>query len=219
MATNPAHAIARAPRSDGRTSKTRERILAVAEEQIALHGVEGLQIKAVAEAVGIRPPSVFAHFRGREGIAAEVAVRIVRRLGEVVADAIAQREEPMAALRLGVRELVRHLVENPAHVRLLLRDLAQAGAGEAFLEVGRLIAEIDDMLAELLERGRAQGVFRDVGVWPLLPMIEGAILARIAWHGFEPSGQPRMPEGLDQLQNELEELVVAFVRTPSIDLS
>lgn len=208
---------ARTPRTDRRTTETRERILEVAEQQIALHGVEGFQIKAVAEAVGIRPPSVFAHFRGREDIAAEVAVRIVSRLGQVMHEAFAGRDDALDALRSGVRALVRHLAENPAHVRLLLRDLAQADAGEAFSEVGRVIAEIGVELTKVLELGCAQGVFRRVDVHEMLPLLEGAILARIAWHGFEPSGRPRLPGGLERLERELGDLVLAYVRAPELD--
>lgn len=213
----PRAEAARPARHDGRTTETRERILEVAEQQIAVHGAEGFQIKAIAEAVGIRPPSVFAHFRGREDIAAEVAVRIVRRLGEVLTGAFArQPDDPVKAIRSGVRALVAHLVDNPAHVRLLLRDLAQADPSEAFEQASRAIDEIDVALARVLERGRSQGVFRSVDVRPLLPMLEGAILTRIAWHGFEASGQPRLPGGLEQAQREIEELVLAYVRAPEL---
>jgi hypothetical protein len=48
-------------------------------------------------------------------------------------------------------------------------------------------------------------------------MIEGAILTRIAWHGFEASGRPRLPGGLEQAQRDIEELALAYVRAPELD--
>lgn len=204
-------------RVDRRTTETRERILVAAEELIAAHGVEGLQIKDVAEAVGIRPPSVFAHFKGREAIAAEVAVHVVGQIGVLLAEAFARDDDPMAAARAGVRALVAHLYAHPAHVRLLMRDLAQAGAGEAFHEVGRVITSIDESILPLLERGVATGAFRNVDARPLLPFIEGAILTRIAWAGFDDAGRPRIDESVEQLQHEAEDLIVAFLRAPDLE--
>ncbi len=203
-------------RIDRRTTETRERILLAAEELIATHGVEGFQVKDVAAAVGIRPPSVFAHFKGREAIADEVAVRIVVQIGELLGPVLTAAPDPMAAVRAGVRALVAHLWANPAHVRLLLRDLAQAGAGEGFHGVGEFIDRIDAVLQPVLDRGRAEGQFRDVAVRPLLPLIQGAILTRIAFSGFDATGRPRLAERLEQIQAEAEDLVVAYVRAPEL---
>lgn len=203
-------------RTDRRTTETRERILVAAEALIATHGVEGFQVKDVAAAVGIRPPSVFAHFKGREAIADEVAVRIVEQIGELLAPPLANAPDPMSAVRAGVRALVAHLWANPAHVRLLLRDLAQAGAGEGFHGVGEFIDRIDALLQPVLDRGRAEGVFRDVAVRPFLPLVQGAILTRIAFGGFDASGRPRIAETLEQIQAEAEDLVVAYVRAPEL---
>lgn len=203
-------------KTDGRTTGTRERILVAAEDLIAARGVEGFQIKDVAEAVGIRPPSVFAHFKGREAIAHEVARRIIGEIGQLLAAAFAGQRDPMGAARAGARALVAHLYAHPAHVRLLLRDLAQAGAGEGFHGVGDAIAEIDRLLVPVLEWGRSAGVFRDVEVRPLLPMIQGAILTRLAWSGFDYAGRPRVGASLEALQREAEELIVAYLRAPEL---
>ena len=63
-----------------RGQQTRERILEVAEELIARHGVEAFELKEVAARVGIRSPSIFAHFKGREDLAECVS----RRVGETI---------------------------------------------------------------------------------------------------------------------------------------
>lgn len=216
MPPSPTDSTPAAQRVDRRTTATRERILVAAEELIAARGVEGFQIKDVAEAVGIRPPSVFAHFKGREDIASEVAARIVDQIAVLLGQSIARENEPMAAIRAAVRDFVAHLVAHPAHVRLLLRDLAQAEAGAGFHRLDETIGRIDGQLRPLIDWGRSEGVFRDVATRPLLPMIQGAILTRIAWAGFDAEGQPRIAESLDDLQREAEDLIVAYVRAPDL---
>jgi AcrR family transcriptional regulator len=73
-------------RSEGVAESTRDRILEVAEELIALHGMEGFQLKDVAERVGIRPPSIFAHFRSREAVGEAVALHELEQSGHAFDD-------------------------------------------------------------------------------------------------------------------------------------
>jgi len=47
---------------ESRSPGTREKILEAAERLIAAHGAEGLQLEDVADAVGIRPASVYVHY-------------------------------------------------------------------------------------------------------------------------------------------------------------
>jgi len=63
---------------------TRDRILEVAEEIISRSGMEGMRLKDVAARVGIQPPSIFAHFEGREAIGNAVAARVLDQLAALV---------------------------------------------------------------------------------------------------------------------------------------
>jgi len=132
---------------------TREKILEAAEWLIALHGIEGFQLTDVADAVGIRPPSVYAHFEGREAIAQEVAYRLYRGIQTELKTDRFERGDPSKELRRVIRKVARYYAQHPAHLRLTLRDLNQTafpgGDGEA------PSVRVWDEIAESWDRGRA----------------------------------------------------------------
>lgn len=51
-----------------RISYTRERLIQVALELFSEYGYEGTSVEQIASAVGIKAPSIYAHFKGKEDI-------------------------------------------------------------------------------------------------------------------------------------------------------
>jgi AcrR family transcriptional regulator len=191
---------------------TRERILEVAEEIISRSGMEGMRLKDVAAQVGIQPPSIFAHFEGREAIGNAVAARVLDQLAALVERETADRADPARALRRGVRAVAAHLYDRPAHARLLLRDLARTRSGPEELEMwtpaqGRIEARI----AALLEAGIAQGQFQPLAPEAFLPILEGAILALIGWSGFDAAGLPTSPYSRAEIERRAVEVATLWV--------
>ena len=201
-----------APPGDGPGSGTREQIVAAAEDLIARHGLEGLQVKAIAARVGIRPPSIFAHFAGRDDIVGAVVERLLGRL-EALFDA-PPAGTPEEELRTRTRQLVMFLVENPADARILLRELAQAGAPEVERHDlrARLLERIYDRVAAVLHRGAATGEFRRLRTESFVAQLLGGILAQLAWAGWDVAGRPRPVVPRAQLIRDAEDLAVALVQ-------
>ncbi len=194
------------------TGDTRERILEVAEELVARHGMEGLRLKDVAERVGIQPPSVFAHFGGREAIGDAVAHRVLSRIAEALGAELSRPDSPERRLRAGVRTVAEHLYDHPGHTRLILRDLARTRTGDELSlwspEVVRLVDQVDALLAE----GAREGAFREVPTTSFFPMIEGAIVAMIGWAGFQEDGRPSTSASRAQIVERVEDLAWSYVR-------
>ena len=189
---------------------TRDRIVAVAEDLIARHGIEGLQVKEIAARVGIRSPSVFAHFGGRDDIVGAVVERLLRRierLFEAPLDGTPEEE-----LRAGTRRMALFLVDNPADARILLRDLAQAGAPDVGQHdlTARLLERVYGTVKRVLQRGAAEGRFRRVRPETFVAQLLGGILANLAWAGWDVSGHPRPLVPRAQLLRDAEELAVAL---------
>ncbi|CBL46907.1 Transcriptional regulator [gamma proteobacterium HdN1] len=105
-----------------RRRNTRERIIDEAEALASLHGIEHLKLQDIADRIGIKLPSVYAHFRGREDILDAVGERIAAALATLY-DAKAG-ESARATLMRSAHELTQFLAENPAYYRLMLRDLS-----------------------------------------------------------------------------------------------
>jgi len=116
--------LARRQGADSRSPGTREKILEAAERLTATHGAEGFQLKNVADAVGIRSPSVYAHFESRDAICRAVAHRLYDGIMATVS--IDQTRDPMEALLQLLDDYVHYLADRPAHLRLVLRDPANA---------------------------------------------------------------------------------------------
>ena len=189
---------------------TRDRIVVAAEDLIARHGIEGLQVKEIAARVGIRPPSVFAHFGGRDAIVSAVVERLLRRI-EALFDAPAAGT-PEEELRARTRRLALFLVDNPADARILLRDLAQAGAPDVERHdlTARLLDKVYDTVTTVLRRGAAEGRFRRMPAESFVAQLLGGTLAHLAWAGWDVSGQPRPLIPRAQLVRAAEDLAVAL---------
>ena len=105
-----------------RRRNTKQRIIDEAEALASIHGIEHLKLQDVADRIGIKLPSVYAHFSGREDILAAMSNRIANALNELyVASA---EERAVDTLSRGVMELTEFLANNPAYYRLVCRDLS-----------------------------------------------------------------------------------------------
>lgn len=191
---------------------TRERILVAAEDIIAQHGLEGFQLKDVADRVGIRPPSVFAHFKGRDAIAQAVSVRLVEGISVLMT--VEAEEPPADVIRRWCRELVTHLDQNPAHLRLILRDMAQASSPQvmSYESAALLIEQMQERLEHVLVRGTKAGVFRRVRTESVIALVLGAIISNLVWEGFDSAGRPKPGVAVAQVQREVEELAIGYLR-------
>lgn len=214
--TRYAASVRRTTRSAALTASpepsTRERIVAAAEDLIARHGIEGLRVKEIAARVGIRPPSLFAHFGGRDDIVSAVVERMLRRI-EALFDAPAEGT-PEEEVRARTRRLVLFLIDNPADARIVLREWAQAGAPDVErhdLRV-RLLDKIYGRVTTVLQRGADAGRFRRLRAESFVAQLLGGILAQLAWMGWDVSGHPRPLVSRAQLVRDAEDLAVALVK-------
>ncbi len=194
------------PRSD-----TRERILNVGEELIAQYGMEGFQLKDVAERIGIRPPSIFAHFAGRDAIAQAIAERMLVRIRDLLV--AGDDEDPEEVMVRWVRGLVSYMVANTAHLRIFLRDMAHAGSPgvNEYENADAIQADMAASIGEVMRRGMEKGQFRVVRVEGLMAQIFGAVLAMLVWEGWDDSGNPIPGVPIETIQDEIEDLVRSYL--------
>lgn len=174
-----------------RRGETRELILSQAEAAIAELGLDVFMLKDIAEPLGIKVPSIYAHFPGRDAVVAGVAERYIAALSHQFPDD--GQGEPMAALSAGVGGLLIFFASNPAYVRLKLRDLetpgglpelSAAAAGEPALNVTTgPVSEMFRRLQNILDRGVSAGVFRVVSVIDLYRLVFGTVLLSLTYPG------------------------------------
>ncbi len=98
-------------------TEIRERILDAALEVFATEGVEGVTMRALADAIEYTPPVIYAHFRDKDAIIEELCYRQLRTLAKAFANF--GTLDPVERLRQIGYVYVDFAVKHPSHFRFL----------------------------------------------------------------------------------------------------
>ena len=170
-------------------ARTRDLIVDEAEKMIANRGIDGLVLDDIAKSLGIQRPSLYTHFKGRDGILTAIAERAFIQLSHQFQDN--ENPDPVVTISKGVEELVNFLVQHKAYARLLARDFSTPGGLPAVntvlgspesVEVPALLQPLYDRLNKIIVRGHNQGKFRKVDPFVFLTSLLGAIMACLLQH-------------------------------------
>src|SRR4249919_4040846 len=104
-------------RRERERTEIRERILDAALEVFATEGVEGVTMRALADAIEYTPPVIYAHFRDKDAIIQELCYRQLRSLAQLFANFGAL--DPVERLRRIGYVYADFAVEHPSHFRFL----------------------------------------------------------------------------------------------------
>jgi AcrR family transcriptional regulator len=108
----------RLPRGEGR--QLRDEILAAAERLLLETGSqEAVSIRAVADAVGVTPPSIYRHFADKNALLFAVAARHFSALEDHMARACAGIDDPVDRLATLGRAYIEFGVANPEPYRIM----------------------------------------------------------------------------------------------------
>jgi AcrR family transcriptional regulator len=109
---------ARARRGEG--EKLREQILVAASRLLVETGDEdAVSIRAVAEAVGVTPPSIYLHFADKTELIFAICERYFDELDRMSESAAAAEDDPIESLILRGRAYIRFGLENPEPYRVI----------------------------------------------------------------------------------------------------
>ncbi|MFN2608051.1 MAG: TetR/AcrR family transcriptional regulator [Acidimicrobiales bacterium] len=172
-AAAPPHRRARARRGEG--ERLRDEIVDAAERLLVETGdADRVSIRAVADAVGVTPPSIYLHFTDKAEMLLNVCGRHFAEFDTILAEAAAAASGPLDALRRKSRAYVRFGVDNPEHYRILfmVRNPARR------LDDDRPAAQAFTHLVEDVSRCLEAGVFA-----PANPMLVATGLWA-AFHGL-----------------------------------
>ena len=116
---------ARARRGEG--DRLRREILDGAARLLLETGNEdAVSIRAVANAVGVTPPSIYMHFADKDALILAVCAEHFGMLHAYLRDAVAGIDDPMEQLSARGRAYVRFGVDHPEHYRVLFMGRAHA---------------------------------------------------------------------------------------------
>lgn len=174
---------ARARRGDG--ERLRAEILAATERLLIQTGDQGaVSIRAIADATGVTPPSIYLHFADKNELLAAVCELRFADLDRCMEEAAAQAGDPLEALRARGRAYVRFGLDNPEPYRILFmtRPLTGAdGADPGDLPGLRAFGHLVDEVARCMDAGAlAPGdpFLAATGLWSGVHGVTSLLIAR-----------------------------------------
>src|SRR3954451_23881229 len=96
---------------------------------------DAVSIRAVADAVGVTPPSIYLHFADKDALLAAVVMDVFAELDATMLAAAVGVESPMARLCAYGNAYVQFAVEHPEHYRIAAMDPCPRTDQEALDEV------------------------------------------------------------------------------------
>ncbi|WLR95848.1 TetR/AcrR family transcriptional regulator [Shinella zoogloeoides] len=141
--------------------RTKEDILAVATEEFSTHGLAGARVDAIAERTRTSKRMIYYYFGGKEGLYLSVLERAYRKIRTLEEDLKLASLAPEEALRTLISSTFEHDEANPDFVRLVSIENIHHAAHMLRSEAIRdLNVSVIETIAGILERGRAEGVFK-----------------------------------------------------------
>jgi AcrR family transcriptional regulator len=152
--------VVRSRRPKGHGEELRHEILAAAEQLLVeTASEEAVSIRAVADAVGVTPPSIYRHFPDKQNLLFEVCAIQFTRLDEWLAAALADHDDPVEAIQATGRAYVEFGRAHPEHYRIMFMGRADLTPEQYDDEVFAEGSAFPTLLA-FVERGIADGRLR-----------------------------------------------------------
>jgi AcrR family transcriptional regulator len=162
----------RARRGEG--DRLRDQIVEAAERLLIQTGdEEAVSIRAVADAVGVTPPSIYLHFKDKDEMLFSICERHFRRLDEYTEKAAAKSKDPVESLILRGKAYVRFGIENPEQYRILFMSKAKLAAEYVRPEDLRSSASFDHLVRGVqraIDAGALGGdpIMISMGLWSVV---------------------------------------------------
>jgi len=115
--------------------------------------VDDVSIRAVAEAVGVTPPSIYLHFADKNDLLNAVVIDVFGELDKAMVAAGEPEPTPLGRLRAYGRAYVRFAVTHPEHYRIAAMEPCIDGVNEvdetlASSAFAHMNSTVDDCIAD-----------------------------------------------------------------------
>jgi AcrR family transcriptional regulator len=149
----------------------RQQILETAEELFVREGYEKVTMRKIAGRIEYSPTTIYHHFTDKGELFACLLESYHARLLAVIREINSREEDPLAALKRGMRAYTEFGLANPSYYRLAFLNPPEFKA-ESYLVEGSKGTELFLTLRGSVERCIRQGLFRSM---------DAGLAAQILW--------------------------------------
>jgi TetR/AcrR family transcriptional regulator, cholesterol catabolism regulator len=164
----------------------RESIVAAAVELFYHKGYARTTLEEVADAINVTKPFIYAHFKSKTELLAEICMRGTQVSHAALLRATNQHGTPTEKLSTIVRDFMLAVLNHQAHAVIYSREEKELDPKDREA-INLLRREFDHRLVEVMEEGVASGEFTIADV----PLASLAVIGMIAWSQvwFRPNGR------------------------------
>lgn len=145
---------------------TKERILNVAFKEFAARGYDGARVDAIVARCKISKNLIYHYFASKEDLFIEVMERAYGAMRKRQNELALSGDDPVADMRDLVEKTIQHFVEQPEFIQLLaMENLHKAAHIKKSRVIPVIFNPLRTALSNILEKGKAKGVFRQDADW------------------------------------------------------
>jgi AcrR family transcriptional regulator len=173
---------AAAPERQRDPERTRNEILEVATREFAERGYAGARVDEIAARMRTTKRMIYYYFGGKEQLFVAVLERAYAEIRRAEQAVDVDQLDPLAALRRIAELTFDHHESHPDFIRLVsIENIHRARHMAKSAAIANLGTPAIDVLARILERGRAEGVItREIDAVDLHMMISAFCVFRVA---------------------------------------
>jgi AcrR family transcriptional regulator len=162
--------------------RTKREILEVATREFAERGYAGARVDEIAAQTRTTKRMIYYYFGGKEQLYVAVLEAAYSRIRSAEREAEVDHLEPAAAIRRLAELTFDHHEANPQFIRLVsIENVHRAEHIAKFSTFGHLNSPAIELIGRILERGRAEGLFRrDVDAVDVHMLISSFCVFRVA---------------------------------------
>jgi AcrR family transcriptional regulator len=166
------------------TQVRRQQIAEAALSLVAIQGLRGMNIAALARRVGLVPSGIYRHFKNKDEILAAVFDRVEQRLLANVQAAREENADPLKCLKSVLMRHIGFIREGRAIPRIIFSDDVHAGNPKNRERVLAVFNRYMGEVGQIVRQGQSQGQIRpDLDAQTVAMMVFGIVVpGGILWH-------------------------------------
>jgi AcrR family transcriptional regulator len=200
--------------------RTRNEILETATHEFAAHGYAGARVDDIAARMRTTKRMIYYYFGGKEQLFIAVPERAYTAIRRAEREVDVDGLDPASAIRRLAELTFDHHESHPEFIRLVsIENIHRAEHMAKSPAIAELGSPAIDLLARILARGRADGVFRsDIDAVDLHMMISAFCVFRVAnRHTFGTLFDRDLtdPALREHYRTMLGDMIVDYIRVPA----